>query len=328
LPVSALEAVAGPATGAPPEPPERRLRDFCRKSETASAVDETRRVLEQTFCTATLWFDGLFGEELHVENARAVSGRVEVSDLYTEFDGNTPKGRLRLRYDLPNLDRRVNVFLGRDTREEFIADRREGFALRSSIFGIETEENWLAGLGYAPPGRYSNKVDFRVGGRVREDPVAFAQARFRQNVFVGDRTVWRFRETFFYETSSEGFGETTSIDVDHVIRRDLLFRFGTAATWTEATEGLYWRHAFVLYHDLREFRAIAGELFVRGATDAPVEVKEYGARLIYRFPLKKPSLFLEVVGGYSWPRIEEVQPREGSAMAGVGLELLFGQDPF
>lgn len=304
-----------------------RLRDLCRQEPGEEILDEARRRLEETFCGATLWFDGLLGGEPSIENAREVSGRVELSALYTEVEGFDPKGRLRLRYDLPNLERRVNVFLGRDDRDEVVEDRREGFAIRSSVFGLENEEQWLAGLGYSPPGRWGQKVDFRVGGRLKTSPEVFAQSRYRRNIFVGTRNVWRFRETVFWE-NDEGFGSTTSMDFDHVLRRDLLLRWGTVGTFSESTEGLYWRSAALAYHNLRKSRAVVGEVFLRGATEAEVKLREYGTRAIYRQPLGKPYLFGELIVGYTWPRFERDEPRDGSAMLGFGLELLFGRDPY
>lgn len=305
-----------------------RLRDLCRQAPAErQLLDETRRVLEETFCGATLWFDGLFGGEPDLENAREVSGRVELSTLYTEFEGFTANGRLRLRYDLPNLERRVNIFLGRDDRDDFIEDRREGLAIRSSVFGLETQEKWLAGLGYTPPGRWSQRVDFRVGARVKSAPEVFAQTRYRRNVFVGTRNVWRFRETVFWQ-NREGFGSTTSLDFDRVLRHDFLLRLGSVGTVSESTEGLAWRSAALAYHNLRGLRAVAGELFLRGSTNADVKLNEYGTRAIYRQPVGKPYLFGELIVGYTWPRFERDQPREGSAMLGLGLEFLFGREPY
>ncbi len=302
------------------------LRDLCRQ-ETGEPelLDETRQVLEETFCGATLWFDGLFGEP-DLENARATSGRVELSTLYTEAEGLDAKARLRLRYNLPALDRRVNVFLGRDDRDEVIQGRQEGFAIRSSVFGLETEERWLAGLGYSPPGRWGSKVDFRVGARLKTAPEVFAQSRYRRNIFVGARDVWRFRETVFWE-NHEGFGSTTSLDFDRVLRRDLLFRWGNVGTVSESTDGMTWRSAVLAYHNLHHSRAVAGELFLRGATQAEVKLREYGTRVVYRQPVGKPYLFGDLILGYTWPRFERDQPREGSTMIGLGVELLFGREP-
>jgi hypothetical protein len=290
-------------------------------------LDETRRRLEETFCDATLWFDGLLGGELDVRNAREVSGRVELSTLHTDFEGFDVKGRLHLNYDLPTLQHRLSLFLGRDDRDQFVQDRREGFAIRSSVFGLETQDRWLAGLGYSPPGPWEQKIDFRVGARLKSAPEVFAQTRFRRNGFRGDRDVWRFRETVFWE-NRQGFGSTTSLDFDHVLRRDLLFRWGNIGTVSESSEGMTWRSATLLYHNLRRSRAVAGELFARGATRAEVPLQEYGGRAIYRQPVGKPYFFGELIAGYTWPQEERDQPRQGSAMLGLGFELLFGREPY
>lgn len=318
------EAPSGTPDSAPPG-----LRDLCRQDAgSEELLDEARRRLQETFCGATLWFDGLLGGEPDIDNARAVSGRVELSSLYTEVDGLDPKARLRLRYDLPNLEQRVKIYLGRGERDEVVADRSEGPAIRSSVFGLENEEEWLAGLGYSPPGRWAEKVDFRVGGRVKSSPEVFTQGRYRRNFFVGTRDVWRFRETVFWE-NDEGFGSTTSLDLDHVLRRDLLARWSSVGTISESTEGMYWRSAALAYYNLRRSRAVVGELFVRGSTDAEILIREYGTRAIYRQPLLGESyLFGELIVGYTWPRFERDEPRDGSAMLGFGIELLFGRDPY
>ncbi len=326
----APEATSTPgAAGEPAAAKRPRLRDLCRQPEPEDQpfLDESRRVLEQTFCGATLWFDGLFGGEPDVANAREVSGRVELTTLYTEFEELDYGARLRLNYDLPTLERRLRLFLGRDDEDEFVQDRREGFAIRSSVFGLETEEQWLAGLGYSPPGPWFRRFDVRVGGRVKSAPEVFAQTRYRYNRFVGDHTVWRLRETVFWE-NRDGWGTTANVDLDRVLRRDLLVRWGGFATYSETTEGIAWRSATLLYKNLRASRAGAAEVFVRGSTGAEVKMREYGTRFIYRQPIGKPYLFGEIIVGYTWPRVERHEPREGSAMLGFGLEFLFGRDPF
>lgn len=324
-PTTAATAAEAPATAEAAQP---SLRELCRQGtpEEQSLLDNSRRMLEETFCGATLWFDGLFGQP-DVENARAVSGRVELSTIYTEAEGTEPRARLRLKYDLPNLENRVNLFLGRDDRDDFVQDRRQGFAIRSAVFGVETEDRWLAGLGYSPPGRWKDRLDFRVGGRVSSAPEVFVQGRLRRNVFLGDRSVWRLRETVFYE-NRDGFGSTTSADFDHVLRRTLLFRWGSVGTVSEATDGLDWRSTTVLYQNLGSRSALAYELFLRGSTGDEVEVREYGARGVFRRPLNREWLYGELIGGYSWPRESIDDPREGSALVGLGIELLFGRDPY
>lgn len=321
-----------PSTQAPPpttsptdQPAKPKLSTICRQAEDATGViDETRQRLEETFCSATLWFDGLLGGEPDVDNARRVSGRVELSALHTEAEGFDPKARIRLRYDLPNLKKRFNVFLGRDDRDDFVQDRGEGFAIRSSVFGLDTEDKWLAGLGYSPPGRYLSKVDFRVGVRVKSASEIFAQGRWRRNYFVGEKSVWRLRETVFWE-NRDGFGSTTSMDLDRVLSQNYVLRWGTVGTFSEATDGVSWRSATLLYHYLGGSKAGAAEIFARGSTGSEVPVREYGARLIYRQAIGKPYFFGTAVAGYTWPRRDDDPVREGSTMVGLGVELHFGK---
>jgi hypothetical protein len=322
-----------PATAPSEAPPpagavQPSLHELCQEGKPVdeNLLDNSRRLLTETFCGATLWFDGLFGQ-LDVENARAVSGRVELSTIYTEADGTQPKARLRLKYDLPNLEKRVNLFLGRDDRNDFVQGRQEGFAIRSSVFGVETQDRWLAGLGYSPPGRWQERLDFRVGARLSSSPEVFVQGRLRRNVFLGERSVWRLRETVFYE-NRDGFGSTSSADFDYVLRRKLLFHWGTVGTISEATHGADWRSATVLYQNLGSRSALAYELFLRGSTGDDVKVREYGARGIFRRPLNREWLYGELIGGYTWPRESPSEPRHGSAQLGLAVELLFGRNPY
>jgi hypothetical protein len=337
-PATAPSEAPPPASAAEPAPAvaaeqpaatstEPTLREACREGKPVdpNLLDNSRRILAETFCGATLWFDGLFGQP-DVENARAVSGRVELSSIYTEADGTEPRARIRLKYDLPNLEKRVNLFLGRDDRDDFVQGRQEGFAIRSAVFGVETDDRWLAGLGYSPPGRWRDRLDFRVGGRLSSAPEAFVQGRLRHNVFLGDRSVWRLRETVFYE-NRDGFGSTSSADFDHVLRRALLFHWGTVATISEATDGVDWRSATVLYQNLGSRSALAYEIFLRGST-GDIDLREYGARTVYRRPLNREWLYGELIGGYTWPRESLDEPRQGSALVGFGLELLFGRNPY
>ncbi len=299
----------------------------CRDSasDAEPLIDEARRKLYETLCGAALWFDGLFGERNNIATARRTSGRFEISGLSSEYEGAKYRTRGNIRFDFPNLDNRFNAFLGRDDRDEFIRDRNEGLALRSQFLRLETNERWLAGLGYSLPGTYKQRTDFRIGGKLGQEPEIFVQGRHRRNWVINEHNLWHFRETLFW-TNRDGFGSTTSFDFDHVVNRTLLLRWGTAGTVSEATEGLDWRSAWLLYQNLPRARAIAYEVFIRGETANEVPLKEWGTRVIYRQQLlHRDWLAGEIVTGYSWPRFEREDERKGSYTIGVGVEILVGQ---
>jgi hypothetical protein len=324
-------ASTAPTGGAEPAAAEEpSLLEQCRLGQPAdeSGLDVARRRLHETLCGANLWFDGLFGGEPDVRNARAISGRVELSGLRSESEGTELKARLRLNYDLPTLERRVRLFLDRDDADRTIADRTEGLAIRSAIFDVDTDDDWLAGLGWSPPGKFGSRFDLRLGAKVKSAPEVYVQGRFRANRFFGDRSVLRFRETLFWENREDGFGATTALDFDHVLATDRLLRVGAVGTVSQDTEGLQWRVNTILYRGLPKRRALAWQYFARGATDAEILIREYGLQVIYRRPAGKPYLFAELLAGWSWPRFYRHQARDDGPMVGFGLELQFGREPY
>ena len=332
-PVASVEEARSPEPADGPESRAKSKRDKklavgpCSglKGDTEPLLDEARRKLYETLCGAALWFDGLFGERNNVSSARRTSGRLEISGLDSQYEGSKIRVRGNVRVDFPNLDNRLNAFLGRDDQDDFIRDRNEGLALRSQFLRLETNERWLAGLGYVLPGSYKQRTDFRVGGKLGQEPEIFVQGRHRRNWVIDERNLWHFRETLFW-TNRDGFGSTTSFDYDHVVKRTLLFRWGNAGTVSEATEGLDWRSAVLLYQNLPRAKAIAYEAFVRGETSNEVPLKEWGARVIYRQQLlHRDWLAGEAVLGYSWPRFELEDAREGSYTFGLGVEILIGK---
>ncbi len=324
---AAASADAAPAV-AVAEPKEPFLANPCAEwaPQDEAMIDTARRRLYQTACNAALWFDGLFGERSHPAAARRAYGRLEISVLGSEFDGVNVRTKLDLRVKFPNLEERLEAFIGRDDDDDFISDRKEGLAMRSQFVNVETEERWLAGLGYSLPGSYKQKVDFRVGGKGGREPKIFAQGRLRRNFVVDEHNLWHFRETLFW-TNRDGFGATTSLDYTRVLSADRLLRWGNTGTWSEETDGLDWRSALVLYHDIKGQRALAYEVYLRGATEAEVQLREYGTRAIYRQNLMgRKWLAGEIVVGYAWPKEEIEMPREGSATVGFGIELRYGRD--
>jgi len=321
------EDAESPEVAGTPEAPGTGL-SLCRApaDENDELVDRTRRRLYETACAASLWFDGLFGDERHLPEARNVSGYAELGTLGSEFDGTKVRGRFNLRASFPNLEDRLEAFFGREDQEDFVRDRREGPALRSQFLDLQGKEGWLTGLGYRLPGTARARTDFRVGAKLRTSPEIFLQARHRRVWFFGEQSMLHVRETVFW-TNRDGWGSTTGLDFDHIFTSRVLFRWASVGTVSEATKGLLWRSAWVVFHNLGRRRALAYEAFVRGETAASEPLREYGVRSIFRQPVfGRDWLFGELILGYSWPRIDPGRPRESSITVGVGVQMFFGQE--
>jgi hypothetical protein len=318
------------AEDAPP-PPTTEEREVghanpfkaCRSRDAAESVlDQASHRVHETVCGATLWFDGLFGER-DLASARGAHGRVEVSTEHSEFEGEEVRVRFDARIQLPAFERRLSAFVGRDNEDDVAQDRAEGLGLRSQADALNRAEDWFAGLGYRLKDLWGVRSEFRVGVRDLSEPTAFAQLRNSWTAYQDDDDRIQLRLTPFWNTRDHA-GVTAATSFDHALTVSRLLRWGSIATVAEETTGMQWRSALVLYQNLRRRRALAFEIFERGATAAPVPVVEYGARTIYRQPFFEGRLFAELVLGYSWPRVDPALEREGSGGVTAGVELPFG----
>jgi len=332
--VLALAAVLLAACASSPdktveEPPKPRGNPFkaCRSNtpNEVPVLDETRETVQETVCGATLWFDGLFGER-HLASARRAHGRIEVSTANSEFEGEETRVRFDARVQLPALEERLSLFIGRDNEDDVARDRSEGLGLRSQSDQLQQVEDFFAGIGFKLREDYNLRSEFRVGVRGVRHPVVFMQVRNTWTAYEDDNDQIALRVTPFVN-HLDGAGVTVGTDYDRALAPQLLFRWSSIGTVTEETSGMPWRSAFLLYRSLRNYSAIALETFWRGATAAPEPLLEYGVRTIYRQPILKRRLFAELVVGYSWPRIDPALEREGSAGATFGLEMPFGVEP-
>lgn len=320
--ISDNEALPADAPESPGPPTRRQL---CARPDEpeANMVDDVQIVMEETTCTAALWLDGLFGEPRNIESARKTSGYLETSARHSEFEGTDEKIRFRVRVRLPNLKSRVSAVIGRDNEDDVVRDRTERFAVRSEIPRVDDDESWLAGLGYSFPSSETLKIDSRIGAASLSNPRVYVQQRVRWIAFSDDDDLIYLRGTGFW-TNRQGFGTTVGFDYSRVLSERFLLRVSEVGTISEKTEGLDWFSGLILYQNLREERAMAYELLIRGQTDEPEPLYEYGGRVVYRHPLLPKRLYGELLVGYSWPRIDPALDREGSAQVGISLEIPFG----
>jgi hypothetical protein len=310
-----------------PEGGRAEAADICGVGapEDEPRLDQLRREMFETVCESASWFDGFFGSRRFDEEARRTHGRAALRLVWDEHDELEVDGTFRARFDLPNLDERLNAFLGHDDEREFIRGAEEGFDL-PEFFRREARQEWILGLGYSPVSNARRKTDFDAGVEVRTPVEPFVRGRYREYWLVGDRNLVRVGETVYWR-NQRGFGTTTHFDVERPVGRQALVRWGNRGTFDEATEGLDWYSGVTLFQGLAPHHALAFTVGADGETDDEVPVGEVGGRVTYRRRMLRDWFFGELLGGVSWQRDSLAEDREMAWHVGFGFEIQFsGQD--
>lgn len=261
--------------------------------------------------------DSWFGDK-PFEQGGQVSGSFGFNFLARQDEGFRSNFRFRARLELPNLKEKGYLFFGQDNERELVQDQPEAFTRQHQLLAESKrqDQSYFAGLGYV----LRDWLEFRAG--VRGGYKVYGQARYRRVWHLAEADRLDFRETLFW-TVDDGFGATTSLDYEHAYSPTLSFRWRNAGTVSQDTSGLDWSSSVGLFKALRDNRMVSLEALVNGETGSRVDVAEYGVRAVWKQPIYREWMRLELTVGHFWPRDEDDSERGRSWAAGAGVEILF-----
>lgn len=266
--------------------------------------------LYRSTCSTAVWFDGFFGSVRFDDEYQATHGSLTVGALWDERNHWDPSVRFRVQMQLPQMNDRLNAFVGKVDPEEYVSEQRDDFDTLPRQLGRENDDEVLFGLGYSQPGRRGGHFDTSVGTRLDSPKEAYAKGTYRIALPLQERNLLRLRETVFWE-DRERLGATTRFDLERLFTDDLLARWTGSATFTQETEGVRWFSHVTLYQNLRNGRALSYQVGLAGESDREVPITDYGLRVIYRRTIfDRDWLFLELRSSVTWPRENLLERRE------------------
>lgn len=321
------------ATSPGETPAGTRLDDPCLPVAPAGVendpmwIDKMQERLRVGGCKSARWIDGLFGQRADDAVYRSVSGNLQPSLLWTEYDGFKPRLRFRIDLPLPMIDSKLRAFVGRVDREEFVTERAEQSGALPRQFGTIGDEQTLLGLGYGDAMNSGTGFDVGTGVRLTTPLDPYVKASYRWKWVRDSGAVIRLKPTAFWQ-QSEQFGVTTRIDYDKDLSENWYTRLTASGTYSGRSLGLRGYANATLFQRLSDRRAIAYQVGADGETDAPVALREYGVRATYRQNVWRDWLVLELRTSLTWPRELREESRKPSWGAGVGFEMVFGPGTF
>ncbi|MHB8767338.1 MAG: hypothetical protein ACYDA8_23775 [Deferrisomatales bacterium] len=265
--------------------------------------------------------DSFFGgQRAHEEDTGSlllVSGAVTIGE-----QGKTELGHVvRARVVLPHTRDRFNLLLESDFDDD---ERRLPLSQGQAERVVEEPRR---PTGYAAAIRYSTpeirKWHFNAGAgvRLRVLPDPFGKVRARRSASLG---AWELRlaETLF-GSESEGFGETTRLDLDRPLAEALLLRCTSEATYRLREEEFELTQGLFLFHALSDRAGLRYGATVTGESEPHVRATEYALGVVYRHRIYRKWVFFEVSPQLSFPRVEGFS---ATPTITFRLETRFGED--
>jgi hypothetical protein len=290
----------------------------------ARRLDAMRAGLQRGVCSTARFVDRLFGgEHEYAEGEDETNGRAALALGWNEQEQFELDGRFRASVALPALSERFSATIGRADRDEYVADEIADVGPVAGAVSDDDPAEWFAGIGYRVLRDRDSRFDLGAGVKLESPLNPYFNARYRHYVYLGDQLLLTLRTTAFVE-NDEGFGVTQAFDLDRVLGRDWLLRWGNSFRVSEETDGVRWRTRVALYQAIDYRRAMRYEVSVRGESDA-TQPDLYGLRVTHRRSMAREWLFFEFGAALFWADGPLPSDRcKACVGATVGFEVLFG----
>ena len=132
---------------------------------------------------------------------------------------------------------------------------------------------------------------------------------------------WRLKaEESVYWFNTIGAGETTQLDLEHILSEPVLFRATSNATWLHDKQNFDLRQDFSIYHTVNERTALLYQASAIGVSNPQYQVTEYLLSMQYRYRLHRKWIFFDLVPQIHFPKINNFQ---SSFSLSMRLEFLF-----
>lgn len=298
-----LWAAAGAACAAPPPLPDAEPVAQAPCADTGGAIGPAlarargavRAAADRIAREIDRWFSD---QPLDDDQGRVSDGMLSLSLLRREGHGVEPSVHANARFELPGLQRRAHLFIGRDNERDVVTDQPQALSRQQRLLPQSAEQtSMLAGVGVA----LARALDLRLGVRGGLKPYAQARWRRRWEPDVLQPGGAELRQTFFWSVGDH-LGSTTALVLERGLSPSLALHSISAATITQAVPKVQWNSTLGASRAFGAQRRLSLDALAGGGQTPGVGLSTVGLQLRWEQPLHQDWLQGELVIGRYWPR--------------------------
>lgn len=250
-----------------------------------NTVDLVHEKLSRSVTRFSYRIDKFFGSKRAEDFANGTQVKFAYITSKVESEGLDHGGIVKFKLKLPYLESLLKVSFSSDP--DVPLKKPEGGVDKGKDDGVETTEK-------KPPVPRKPRtwgINVNTGIQVEIPPQFFANFRIRKSLFLGK---WEFRgsqDIFWF--SRDGFGESTTFDIDRQVNTQLLFRLRNSATWTDSSDEFTSAHGPILFWQIDQKKAFSFAVTANGKSKPLWQIESYQGAVNYRQLLYKKWFYLE-----------------------------------
>jgi len=273
--------------------------------DSAQILDTAFNYVNSRVCQPAIWFDNFFVDERIDEDANAGSVIRWRNDFsYVEGEGYQYKTRLKARFYLPKVTKRVKLVIESDDEDDLFGLFPSSSDEAENIFALRYD--WL------------NSERTSLNFKITAHPGA--EARFRYTYPISEDLLLRATQKVYQKKKLTG--ESTKLDLDYSFSPEFLLRWSNFATYEDDIKGWELGSGLTLYQHISDQQALNYQLSTTGTNRPYHYISNTHMSVTYRQNILRPWFFYELTPEYNWSKEPDTE-REGEFKATIRLEILF-----
>lgn len=263
-------------------------------------------ILTRTQKTAQ-WFDHFFGDRRDKDEAAKMKTRITLGWEPNNSDWNDPYVRIRVKIELPQLERRFDLLLSNEEDDDYNLLPLESNRPEEN----DSSNDFNAALRWIQRFTPREAIDYRIG--LRSGPNIYARGRHRRQHNLTEHIKLQLTATVFLD-SKEGNGGRLLNELDYLVAEKGIIRFSTRGEYTSKSNGLEWRGGLSYTHRLAQQGAVVTGFYLSGETDSEDNVDTYSISSRWRNQFWQPYLFYEVEPFIDWSASDDYHSNSGAVL--------------
>jgi hypothetical protein len=309
-----------PDTSAPqPETPAPQTAAPEQQPDLLDTIDAPRDYLSEQLIGFASSIDRFFGDDRNYQESNQSVFQMDLARM-TGYGGDRKfvlSGRARLH--LPSTEKHLHLLLETDPEKNVTAAPTQGQPLIGNQ--IVTPGSYAAAVRYEKQKEEETPWHFSADAGIKFQGIhlnPFARTRGSYSIPLDQWRLKAYESVYWFNTI--GAGETTQLDLEHILSESSLFRASSNATWLNDKQNFDLSQSFSIYHTVSERTAMLYQASAIGVSNPQYQVTDYVVLMLYRYRLHRKWIFFELSPQLHFPKTNNFQ---SSFALSMRLEMLF-----
>jgi len=281
-------------------------------------LDAPRDYVSERIVSFATDMDRFFGDERNFQEANKSVLQIDLTKVagYNGRRNIVLSGKAKLH--LPSTEKRLHLLLETDSEKNITGDTTQGQPVVLDKVTAPEKLSLAARIEKQQEEEARWHLSADAGIQVRRPLEPFVRTRGSYSIPF---ETWRMKvaeSVFWFNTI--GLGETTQLDLEHLISAPMMFRASSNATWLHDKQNFDLRQDLSIYQTLNERSALLYQASAIGVSNPQVQVSEYVVLMLYRYRLHRDWIFFELSPQLHFPKTDNFKSNPSLSMR---LEMLF-----